>query len=167
MTAILILGLFFGLLAAIVWCASRGWIAVGATLAVLMLTPLAASAGALSDFATAAAPGVVELIGLALTGIIGWAATRARAKWGIEIEATHRAALHSALMSGIRAALLRGLQGSEAVEAAIIHASGSVPDAIKALQPDGSVLTRIAEAKLRDALNELPLVTVGEEGLAG
>ena len=76
-------------------------------------------------------------------------------------------ALHSALMSGVRAALMRGLSGPEAVEAAIIHASGSVPDAIKALKPDAGVLTRIAEAKLRDAMNELPLFAGVQEGLAG
>ena len=154
MTAILILGLFFGLLAAIVWCASRGWIAVGATLAVLMLTPLAASAGALSDFATAAAPGVVELIGLALTGIIGWAATRARAKWGIEIEARHREALQSALLNGARLALDRQLTGRAAIDLVLTFIRSSVPDAIGNLKASPEVLTDLARAKLEQAAAE-------------
>lgn len=116
----------------------------------------------LTELYTAAVPILIAAFGTILTIVLDRATKVARERWGIEIEATHRAALHSALMSGIRAALLRGLSGADAVEAAIIHASGSVPDAIKALRPDAAVLTRIAEAKLRDALAEsLTLQTGG------
>lgn len=120
-----------------------------------------------NELYTAAVPILIAAFGTILTIVLDRATKVARERWGIEIEATHRAALHSALMSGVRAGLLRGLSGSEAVEAAIIHASGSVPDAIKALKPDAGVLTRIAEAKLRDALNEWPLLDVTQEGAAG
>lgn len=112
----------------------------------------------LNELYTAVVPILIAAFGTVLTIVMDRATKVARERWGIEIEATHRAALHSALMSGIRAALLRGLSGADAVEAAIIHASGSVPDAIKALKPDAGVLTRIAEAKLRDALNELRIL---------
>lgn len=112
----------------------------------------------LNELYTAVVPILIAAFGTVLTIVLDRATKVARERWGIEIEATHRAALHSALMSGIRAALLRGLSGADAVEAAIIHASGSVPDAIKALKPDAGVLTRIAEAKLRDALNELRIL---------
>ena len=37
---------------------------------------------------------------------------QARARWGIEIEARHREALHSALMTGVRHALARGAAGA-------------------------------------------------------
>ena len=120
----------------------------------------------LNDLYTAAVPILIAGFGTILTIIMERAAKVARERWGIEIEATHREALHSALMSGIRAALLRGLSGGDAIEAAIIHASGSVPDAIKALKPDAGVLTRIAEAKLRDAMNELPALGKLQEGLS-
>ena len=112
----------------------------------------------LNELYTAVVPILIAAFGTVLTIVMDRATKVARERWGIEIEATHRSALHSALMSGIRAALLRGLSGADAVEAAIIHASGSVPDAIKALKPDAGVLTRIAEAKLRDALNELRIL---------
>ena len=112
----------------------------------------------LNELYAAAVPLLITAFGTILTIVLDRATKVARERWGIEIEATHRAALHSALMSGVRAALLRGLSGREAVEAAIIHASGSVPDAIIALKPDAGVLTRIAEAKLGDALNELPIL---------
>lgn len=47
----------------------------------------------------------------------------------------------------------QGLTGSAAVTAAITHASASVPDAIRGLpQAATTVLTSIAEAKLREAL---------------
>lgn len=74
----------------------------------------------------------------------------AKQRWGIEIEATHRDALHSALMSGIRAALERGDDRTAAITSAISHATQSVPDAISALNPSTGVLQSIAEAKLRE-----------------
>lgn len=82
----------------------------------------------------------------------------ARERWGIEIEARHREALHSALMSGIRAALGRGLTGSAAVDAAITYATSSVPDALAKLDPDAKVITDLAAAKLREALAAAPAI---------
>lgn len=120
----------------------------------------------INDLYSAAIPILIAGFGAILTILMERATKVARERWGIEIEATHRAALHSALMSGVRAALLRGLSADEAVEAAIIHASGSVPDAIRALKPDAGVLTRIAESKLRDALNDLPLLSAMQKGLS-
>ena len=46
----------------------------------LMVVPLPAAAGAIDTFIAAASPGIIDLIGLALTGIIGWAAAAARRK---------------------------------------------------------------------------------------
>ncbi len=53
----------------------------------------------MNAFLTAIAPHFLELIAAIVTIIIGWLAAQARARWGIEIEARHREALHSALMT--------------------------------------------------------------------
>jgi hypothetical protein len=90
--------------------------------------------------------GISAVLGLLLIQGAGIAKDR----WGIEIEARHREALHSALMSGIRAALERGDDRTAAITSAISHATQSVPDAISALNPSAEVLQSIAEAKLRE-----------------
>ena len=83
--------------AALMWWAIRepgSRLLTGALIA-LMVVPLPAAAGAIDTFIAAASPGIIDLIGLALTGIIGWAAAAARKKWGIEIEARYREALQT------------------------------------------------------------------------
>lgn len=96
-------------------------------------------------------PVLLQLAGIVLAAIIGQAALRLKARWGIDIEQAHQQSLHRALMSGINAALMRGLTGTSATAAAIIYAERSVPDAIKALAPAPDVLRSLAEAKLREA----------------
>ena len=96
--------------------------------------------------------GLLPVLSTVLTWALASAARAAKQRWGIEIEARHREALHSALMSGIRAALGRGLKGKDAVDAAIGHAGRSVPDAIRRLGPSADVMKSLAEAKLREAI---------------
>ncbi|RJE87122.1 hypothetical protein [Paracoccus onubensis] len=108
----------------------------------------------LSEIAAAAVPAVVAIVGTALTVLMNRAATVASERWGIEIEARHREALHSAIMSGIRSALTRGLTGQAVISAALEHASISVPDAIRKLAPGPGVLAGIAEAKLNELLGK-------------
>ena len=104
-------------------------------------------------FLTALAPHLLELFAAILTIIIGWLAAQARARWGIEIEARHREALHSALMTGVRHALARGLQDRKAVaEVAVKYVRASVPDALSALQPGPQQLLEMAEATLEGRL---------------
>ncbi|WP_313348149.1 hypothetical protein [Paracoccus sp. (in: a-proteobacteria)] len=117
----------------------------------LMLVPLPAAAGALDTFIASAAPGLLEILGLALTGIIGWAASKARQKWGIEIEARQREALHSALMTGALLALKHELTGRAAIDLVLRYIKQSVPDAIGNLKPTPEVLTDLAKAKLEQA----------------
>ena len=63
-----------------------------------------------------------------LTLIIGWLAAQARARWGIEIEARHREALHSALMTGVRYAVARDLKEPNVdAKAAVDYVRTSVP----------------------------------------
>lgn len=91
---------------------------------------------------------LAALIGLVLRN----AEKIARERWGIEIEARHREALHSALMTGIAAALTRGAGTRAAIAEAIDYATRSVPDAITALDPAPETLQALAEAKLRQAI---------------
>ena len=97
---------------------------------------------------TAASPHILDLIGLALTGIIGWAAAAARRKWGIEIEARYREALHSALLTGAQLAMKNELTGKAAIDLVLRYIKQSVPDAIGSLKPSPDVLTDLAKAKI-------------------
>lgn len=105
----------------------------------------------LAEISAAVIPALVALFGTLLTIILNGAAKAARERWGIEIESRHREALHSAVMSGLMAALARGLPPSMAVNAAIDHVETSVPDALAKLAPGPGVLRSIVEAKLRAA----------------
>lgn len=125
-------------------------IAAFAILAAPFLIQLAAQAGALDTFITAATPGLLEILGLVLTGIIGWAAAAARKKWGIEIEAKHREALHWALFTGAQLALKHELTGKAAIDLVLRYIKQSVPDAIGNLGASPEVLTDLAKAKLEE-----------------
>ena len=98
-------------------------------------------------------PTLLQAIGVTLGIVLMRVAATAKTRWGIEIEARHREALHSAMMSGIRAAISRGVSGPEAISEALKHAATSVPDAISALKPGAGVLASIAESKLREVLD--------------
>lgn len=94
------------------------------------------------------APHVLEIIGVTLSAVIASAAGYAKRKWSLDIEARHRDALHSALLTGIKMAMARNLDTGKAVDLAIDYARLSVPDAIKALKPTEGVLASIARAKI-------------------
>ena len=115
----------------------------------------------LGQIYTAVLPPLVLLLGTLLGHVIAKAAAAAQERWGIEIEARHREALHSAIMSGIRAALGRKLSGTAAIDAAISYAAISVPDAMVKLAPSRAILTDLAGAKLREALGDIPLLDLG------
>lgn len=119
----------------------------------------------------AALPQLMQIVGIVLMGIIGWAATAAKAKWGIDIEAKNRIALHSALMTGVMAALGRGATTQEAVEAALDYVIKSVPDALTALKPPQDVLRDLATAKVQaatgDALWQAELNSLAKKALSG
>ncbi len=114
----------------------------------------AAHAGVLDVLTTAAAPHLLELIGLAITAIIGWGVRQASKRWGIEVEAKHREALHWALFTGAQLALERRLTGKAALDLILAYARRSVPDAIINLQPAPEVLTDLAKAKLEQVAAE-------------
>ena len=103
-------------------------------------------------------PIILQLIAAGLGTLLFRVANVAKERWGIEIEARHREALHSALMSGIRAALGRGLRGQDVIDASISYAGISVPDALAALNPAREVLTDLAAAKLREVTDQTPVI---------
>jgi len=103
----------------------------------------------MNDYLTALTPHLLEMIAAVATFILGWLANWARARWSIEIEARHREALHSALMTGVRHALARGLYDQDGVaKAAVDYVRTSVPDALAALKPRQQLLIEMAAATL-------------------
>lgn len=96
-------------------------------------------------------PHLLELASTFLAMMIGWAALRFHSWTGIQIEARHRDALHSALMTGARAALSKGMPMQQAVEFAVGYAQSSVPAAVAKLKPTDPVLQQLARAKLQEA----------------
>lgn len=72
---------------------------------------------------------------------------------GMEVEARHREALHSAIMTGVRRSLAEGLSREQILQEALNYARTSVPDAVRALVRDDGVLRALAEAKLREMLD--------------
>ena len=97
----------------------------------------------------ALAPSFIEALGALITLLFGWLSVTLHRKWGIEIEARHREALHSALMTGARAAVDGNLNGVKARSMVMDYVRQSVPDALRYLTASDSVLMRLAEAKLR------------------
>lgn len=114
----------------------------------------------LSEIYAAVVPLLLSLLAAWLAKVMAGAADEAKRRWGIEIEARHREALHSALMSGIRAALNRGLTGPAAIDSAVKYATQSVPDALARLNPDARVLARLAASKLREVHEKSPVVGI-------
>ncbi len=94
-------------------------------------------------------PVILQLIAAVLGMVLLRAANVARERWGIEIEARHREALHSALMTGITAALGKGLRGKEAVGQAVHHVlRDGAPAAVEFFGLDAPALEYMVEAKL-------------------
>lgn len=116
----------------------------------------------MSIFLQAFTPMILEITGIAATAAITAASGYAMRKWGIEIQAKHRDALHSALMTGVNAALGKGITGNAAVSAAIDYARQSVPDAIKNLKPTANVLSQLAKAKLEEVTKLPPEDALGK-----
>lgn len=106
---------------------------------------------------TLIAPYLPDLIWAAITALIGYAVTLIKAKTGIEIEAKHREALHSAMTTGALLALAKlgiGADKAALAESAVDYAKTSVPDAIKKLSPSDDTLANLAVSKLQSVLTK-------------
>lgn len=100
-------------------------------------------------------PYISEIIGAIVTALIGYVVTLIKAKTGIEIEAKHREALHSALTTGALLALSRlgiGASKADLATAAVDYAKASVPDALAKLSPSADTLTDLALSKVQATL---------------
>lgn len=100
------------------------------------------------------APLVVVIFGIVGSIALGYA----KRKWGIEIEAKHREAMHQALETGARAVAARyglgptGTITTAAINEVIEYAKRSTPDAMAKLNPPQSVATNLATAALQRVL---------------
>ncbi|WYK06251.1 hypothetical protein DWF04_021545 [Cereibacter sphaeroides f. sp. denitrificans] len=122
---------------------------ISAVILATLAAPAAASTG--SDLLTALAPSLLDLAGVALTALIGFATVRFQRWTGIQIEARHREALHSAIMTAARVAVARGLTREVATEFVSAYVHASVPDAIKRLSPSAQTLDALVRSKLLEA----------------
>lgn len=76
---------------------------------------------------------------------------------GVMIDEKHMRALHSAAMTGVRVGIESGLSGDALRRVALEHVRSSVPDAVNRLTGgDQTVLGRLVQAKLQEALGRLP-----------
>ena len=107
-----------------------------------------------AEFWAAVLPPVLSLISVVITVLIGMAATALKNRANITIEQAHRDALHSAIMTGVQAAMRRAGPADlpkVAITETIKYVHQSVPDAVKALRPSDRVLFDLVEAKLTQA----------------
>ena len=142
---------------------------LAATLALVPVSAVAQeTAVSLGGLHEVLAPYVFMAVSGAVVGLLTWA-TALFKKWtGIQIEARHREALHSAIMTGVSAALARSRTKAasvtvdvktQAVKEAVEWAYRSVPDALKYLGASPEVLAELAASKIT-LLAEAPSGTV-------
>lgn len=104
----------------------------------------------LTDIFAAVLPILLIVVGEYLRRLIARLADGFEERTAVQIEADARATLHSAIMTGIAAALARGLTGQAAIDAGIDHARGAgAADAIDHFALNGGkALQTLAESKL-------------------
>ena len=106
-------------------------------------------------------PVIVDLLLAIILGVIAWIMRRLPERWRLDIEAKHRAALHSALNTGVGLVIDAmqkhpGVLAPDLATTKIIDYVGrSVPDAIKKLGPSRAHLEEMARAKLQQQVDEL------------
>ncbi len=109
-------------------------------------------------------PTLLEVIGAILGILLIRATSVARDRWGIEIEARHREALHSALMTGITAALGRKLDGEAVIRAAVTHVVDTgARDAVEFFGLGLDELQRMARSKLHQSQPLIGIDLAGPE----
>lgn len=114
---------------------------------------------------------IVESVTMAaLTVIGGWIAYILQTRAGIAIEQHHKDNLHSALLSGVRAAFEKlGATGDPKAVAqmAIQYARKSVPDALNKLNPPPEVMSSLADSKVQQVQAEEKMATAPAADLSG
>lgn len=102
-------------------------------------------------------PSLIGALSILIGAAITWGARVFSVKTGLEIEQKHRDALHSAVMSGVNAALTDGPRAAreEIVDRVIGYVEGAVPDALEKLGPSNFILRKLVEGKINDAMAKL------------
>lgn len=148
-----LLALVAATIAALMWWALRepGARLLAYVLIALMVVPLPAAAAALDAVGAALAPHMPLLLNAILIpfAIALWG--RGMKALGLDMEAKHREALHSALTTGAQLALKHQLTSKAAIDLILRYVVSSVPDAIKGLGAGHDVMTDLAKAKLEQA----------------
>ena len=100
---------------------------------------------------------ILMILGLILTFIINRAAGAFTAFTGIQIEAKHRDALHSAIKTYVESSLKHGHDvGIDYLKANTLdYLKRSIPDALAALVPGDGVLDKLVERYAAEALATL------------
>ncbi|MDD9740897.1 hypothetical protein PVW47_14045 [Marinovum sp. SP66] len=113
----------------------------------------------MNDLLTTFEPQILEILGMIITVLIGLAAAQFRRWTGIEIEARHREALHSAIITGVKRAMRHGPDRAvqEWRDAAVTYAKASVPDAIRKLVPGDGILDSLAERYVLEQMERVGL----------
>jgi len=116
-----------------------------------------------------------EVLSLVLLAILGWLAMWIKRKFGLDIEETHRKALHSAILTGIGRAASRYGSGltnirvdvdSPLVADAVNYVLRSVPDAVKKLGATPEFLAEMVVGRLADTPATAPVPPVQAPGNA-
>jgi hypothetical protein len=98
------------------------------------------------------------LAGMAATVVVGWIALAANRFFGISLEGRHREALHSAattagslVLTALAELMAKGMDRDKArvvaTQQGVAYVRQSVPDALRALKPDDSLLFDLVKAK--------------------
>ena len=148
MTLFFLLALVAVACAALMWRAFREPGARPLAYVLIALVPLPAAAGALDAVGAALTPYLPTLMEAVLIPFVIAICVRGMKTLGLDMEAKHRAALHSALTTGAQLALKHQLTGTAAVDLILRYVVASVPDAIKGLGAGHDVMTDLAKAKL-------------------
>lgn len=98
------------------------------------------------------APYIPVLLDALVYVVVAWVAYAFQRWTGIQIEAKHREALHSAIRNGVLQAASRGLTGLEAKKLVAGYVTESVPDALNRLAPSPEVLDGLIRAKMAELL---------------
>lgn len=101
-----------------------------------------------TDFWATVLPPFLSFLSVLVTVALGLAARALQRRTGIALEEKDMVALHSALMTGVQAALNKGAASDPVVvRSAVEYAQRSVPDAMRRLKPSAEILRSLAEAK--------------------
>ena len=102
----------------------------------------------------------LPIISLVITTMLGVAVAYIKKKYDIDVEVADRQALHSALQTGIQAAIQKServvdpayINKEKIISEAVSYAEKSVPDAVRRLEPTPEVMAHIALSKLAQIL---------------